>query len=263
MKIKKLSFIALLVLTMLLLQPLAVSALSASEAKQDWHDAKQASVEAQAEHRDAKIDWAADKTEENNQRVIDTGKDALHAALDEVEAWLIWKDLEVEENPNIPDDLKETIQEDVDINLGKIDELRSEVDAVENRFQLGVVFLKMVGSYFELVSDVARNSGFVWVHTANEHADTLEEYELKLREAAEDMDDNELIIEKLDMARVEIEDARENIDNAEEQYDQVRIPGQPLIKFSNGNNHLRIARGNMLSAHRNLNEAYGLMVRGD
>ncbi|WP_445474266.1 hypothetical protein ACT9XH_07705 [Methanococcoides methylutens] len=263
MKLRKMSFIALLVLAMLLLQPIAVTALSASDAKQDWYDAKQASVEAQAEHRDAKIEWAADKTEENNQKVIDTGKDALHAALDEVEAWLIWKDLEVEENPDIPDDLKESIQEDVDTNLVKIDELRADVDGVENRFQLGAVFLKMIGSYFELVSDVARNSGFVWVHTANEHADTLEDYEAKLRDAAKDMDDNELIIEKLDMAKAEIEDARKNIDNAEEQYEEVRIPGQPLIKFSNGNNYLRIARGNMLSAHRNLNEAYGLMVRGE
>ncbi|WP_440952902.1 hypothetical protein [Methanococcoides sp. FTZ1] len=263
MKSQKVSFIALLVLIMLLLQPIAVTALSASEAKQEWHDAKQASIEAQQAHRDAKIQWAADKSEENNQKVIDTGKEALHAALDEVEAWLIWKDLEVEENPDIPDDLKETIQEDVDTNLVKIDELRADVDGVENRFQLGAVFLKMVGSYFELVSDVARNSGFVWVHTANEHADTLEEYETKLREAAEDMDDNEMILEKLDMASAEIEDARANIDNAEEEYEQVRIPGQPLIKFSNGNNYLRIARGNMLSAHGYLNEAYGLMVRGD
>lgn len=263
MKLKKVSFIALLVLIMLLLQPIAVSALSASDAKQAWYDAKQASLEAQEAHRDAKIEWAANKTDENNQRVIDTGKDALNAALDEVEAWLIWKDLEVEENPEIPDDLKESIQSDVDTNLGKIDELRTEVDAVENRFELGVVFLKMIGSYFELVSDVARNSGFVWVHTANQHADTLEEYEASLREAAEGMEDNELIIEKLDMARAEIEDARVNIDNAEEEYEQVRIPGKPLIKFSNGNNYLRIARGNMLSAHGYLNEAYGLMVRGE
>ncbi|SES76203.1 hypothetical protein SAMN04488587_0844 [Methanococcoides vulcani] len=263
MKLKKVSFIALLVLTMLLLQPIAVSALSSSDAKQAWHDAKQASIEAQAEHRDAKIDWAADKTDENNQKVIDTGKDALNAALDEVEAWLIWKDLEVEENPGIPDDLKETIQEDVDVNLVKIDELRVEVDGVENRFELGVVFLKMIGSYFELVSDVARNSGFVWIHTANEHADTLEEYEVKLRGVAEGMEDNELVLEKLDMAKAEIEDARANISNAEEEYEQVRVPGKPLIKFSNGNNYLRISRGNMLSAHGYLNEAYGLIVRGE
>lgn len=263
MKLKKVSFIALLVLAMLLLQPIAVSALSSSDAKQAWHDAKQASVEAQAEHRDAKIEWAADKTEENNQKVIDTGKDALHAALDEVEAWLIWKDLEVEENPDIPDDLKDTIQGDVDTNLVKIDELRVDVDGVENRFQLGAVFLKMIGSYFELISDVARNSGFVWIHTANEHADTLEDYEVKLRGVAEDMEDNDQILEKLDMAKAEINDARRNINNAEEEYEQVMIPGQPLIKFSNGNNYLRIARGNMLSAHRNLNEAYGLIVRGD
>jgi len=261
MDLKKKSFITLIVLTMMLLQPMTVYALSASDAKQAWYDAKQESVEAQAEHRDAKVGWAADKTDENNQKVIDTGKDALHASLNEVEAWLIWKDLEVEENPEIPNDLKESIQEDVDVNLGKIDALRVEVDGVENRFELGVVFLKIVGNYFELVSDVARNSGFVWVHIANEKADTLDEYETTLRTVAEGMENNEAILEKLDLARSDIEDAKENINNANEEYEQVRLPGKPLIKFSNGNNYLRVARGNMISAHGYLNEVYGLIVR--
>ena len=261
MDLKKKSFITLIVLTMMLLQPMTVYALSASDAKQAWYDAKQESVEAQAEHRDAKVEWAADKTDENNQKVIDTGKYALHASLNEVEAWLIWKDLEVEENPEIPNDLKESIQEDVDANLGKIDALRAEVDDVENRFELGVVFLKIVGNYFELVSDVARNSGFVWVHIANEKADTLDEYETTLRTVVEGMENNEAILEKLDLARSDIEDAKENINNANEEYEQVRIQEKPLIKFSNGNNYLRIARGNMISAHGYLNEAYGLIVR--
>lgn len=261
MDLKKKSFITLIVLMMMLLQPMTVYALSASDAKQAWYDAKQESFEAQAEHRDAKVGWAADKTDENNQKVIDTGKDALHASLNEVEAWLIWKDLEVEENPEIPNDLKESIQEDVDVNLGKIDTLRAEVDGVENRFELGVVFLKIVGNYFELVSDVARNSGFVWVHIANEKADTLDEYETTLRTVAEGMENNEVILEKLDLARADIEDAKENIKNANEEYEQVRIQEKPLIKFSNGNNYLKIARGNMISAHGYLNEAYGLIVR--
>ncbi|MBP2029502.1 sugar-specific transcriptional regulator TrmB [Methanohalophilus levihalophilus] len=256
------SFVTLVVLALLLFQPIAVSALTAGEAKQAWYDAKEATLEAQEEHRDAKLAWAENKTDENNEKVIETGKDSLNAALDEAEAWLVWKNLEVEENPEIPEDLKETIQEDVDTNLAKIDDLRAEVDEVENRLELGIVFLKMVGSYLELVSDVARNSGFVWVHIADEHAGTLEEYESELRMIADDMDDNDEIIEKLDMAKSEIEDARENIDNAEEEYEQVRLPGTPLVMFSNGNNYLRIARGNMITAHGHLNEAYTLIVRG-
>ena len=103
----KKQMITLLLIGFLLIQPLQVFALTSSEAKQDWYDAKEDSREAQQEHRDAKITWAADKTEENNLQVIESGKEALHKALDEAEAWLIWRNLEVEENPMIPEDLKQ------------------------------------------------------------------------------------------------------------------------------------------------------------
>jgi len=252
-----------LVALLLLLQVGVVSALTASEAKQEWLDAKHESSEAHKVHRSAKIDWAADKTEENNQIVIDTGKDLLNAALDEAEAWLIWRDLEVEENQEVPSDLKQTIHEDVVTNLDKIDVLRGEVDGVETKFELGIVFLKMIGKYFELVADVARNTGLIWVHIGNTRADTVADYEAELREEAESMSDNSEILEKLDMARDELETARTNINNAEAEYGQVKLPGTPLIKFSNGNNYLRIARGNLLSAHGYLNQAYNLMVVSD
>ncbi|MDW7732284.1 MAG: hypothetical protein SCH66_07630 [Methanolobus sp.] len=254
--------IALLMLALLLMQPLAAAASTASEAKQDWYDAKERSVEAQEAHRDTKVTWAANKTDENNQAVIDTGKDALNAALDEAEAWLVWKDLEATENPEIPNELKATIHEDVEMNLQKIDELRADVGGIDTRLDLGLVYLKMVGKYMELLTDVARNSGNMWTHIADTKADTIEEYEATLREAAEDMDNNEAIIGKLDLARTELETARENIDNAEAEYDQVVLPGTPLVKFSNGNNYLRITRGNLISAHGYLNQAYTLMATG-
>ena len=252
--------IVFMVMAVLLLQPLTVSALTAGEAKQAWRDAKQASRDAQSLHRDAKIEWAANKTDANNQRVIDSGKEVLHAALDEAEAWLVWRSLEVEENPDIPGDLKEEIREDVDANLAKIDELRDEVDGVENRLELGIVFLKMVGKYLELLTDVARNTGRVWVHIGNTMADTVEDYETKLRDAAEGLSDNEEIVEALDAALEELETARRNIDSAEAEYLEVVLPGTPLIKFSNGNNYLRIAKNNLISAHGYLNEAYRLLV---
>jgi len=262
MDTKTTRIIVLMMLSLLLLQPVALAASTASEAKQDWIDAKQASLEAQQAHQDAKVTWASDQTAENNQAVIDTGKDALNAALDEAEAWLLWKDLEAQENPEIPDELKQGISDDVDKNLDVIEELRTDVEGIDNRLELGVVYLKMVGKYLELLTDVARNSGFMWVHIANEKADTVEEYETTLRNAAEDMDNNEEIIAKLDLARDELDNARENIDNAEAEYEQVLLPGTPLIKFSNGNNYLRIARGNLISAHGYLNQAYNLMVAG-
>jgi len=255
----KIGFV-IFVLVMLLLQPLAVSALTSDEAKLNWREAKQQSKGAQNVHRDAKIEWAANKTSENEQRVIDTGKDALNAALDEAEAWLIFVDLDVKENPEIPDELKQTIEHDVDVNLEKIYTLRAEVSDVKTRFDLGVVFLKMVGKYFELVSDVARDMGMIWVHVANTRAETVDDYESKLRAEAEGMSDNEDIIEKLDLAASELETAKHNIENAKSVYEEVKIPGQPMIKFSEGNSYLRAARANLLSAHRYLDQAFNLMV---
>jgi hypothetical protein len=262
MKSRTLSLLIVLLCLVLVLQPLAVSALTAGEAKQAWHTAKSESSDAQEAHRQAKVDWAADQTPENNQIVIDTGKEALFAALDEVEAWLIWKELEVEENPDIPDDLKSSVSDDVEENLAKIGDLREDVDAIETRLDLGLTFLKMVGKYLELLTDVARDSGLVWVHVAGTIADTIEAYEADLRDAATAMPDNGAILAALDLADAELAAARENIADAKEEYLSVKAGGTPLISFSNGNNYLKIARGNMLSAQGYLSGAYGLILAG-
>ncbi|MGD2142125.1 MAG: hypothetical protein PVH79_01440 [Candidatus Bathyarchaeota archaeon] len=254
--------LVIFIAALLLLQPLTIIALTAGEAKQAWYNAKEASRDAQTEHRAIKVEWAANKTEENNQRVIESGKAVLHAALDEAEAWLIWRNLEVEENPEIPGELKQSIQDDVDANLAKINELRDEIDDVQTRFELAIVFLKMVGKYLELLTDVARNTGLVWVHIANTLADRIDEYETILREAAESVTGNEVIIELLDSAIDELDAARANIDLAESEYQQVALPGTPLVKFSNGNNYLRLAKNNLLSAFHHLNQAYREMASG-
>jgi hypothetical protein len=258
-KMKKIGLV-IFVISMMILQPMAVCALSSSDAKQLWYETKQVSRDAQAEHRTTKIEWAKNKTDENNQNVIQTGKSVLHAALDEVEAWLIWRNLEVEENPDIPNNLKESIQADVLANIAKIDALRIEVNGIETQFELAIVFLKMVGKYLELLTDVARNTGLVWVHIANTLTDTIEDYETQLREAAETLSNNTDIIEKLDSAKSELETARINIDNAEDSYEQVTYPGTPLVKFSNGNNYMRLAKNHLLSALSYLNQAYRAMV---
>ena len=256
----KKQLVTILLLIIILLQPIQVQCLTSSEAKQDWYDAKDASRQAQQEYRNANIAWAADKTIENNQVVIETGKEALHRALDEAETWLIWRNLEVEENPMISEDLKQAIQLDVESNLAKIEELHIDVDEVENRLELGLVFLKIVGKYFELLADVARNTGFVWVHMVSSYADTVEDYQAEIREAAQSIEDNEAIIEELDEALNDLESARSNIDNALEEYEQVVIPGNPILKFANGNHYLRIAKNDLLAAQRALKEAYRLLV---
>ena len=254
--------IVFFVIALLLLHTIAVGALSAGEAKTGWLEAKKVSREKQEIHRDAKIEFAADKSEENRQAVVDTGKEVLHAALDEAEAWLNWKDLEAKESPHIPEDLKEAISRDVETNLAKVDELRTDVDGVTNRLELGIVFLKMVGKYMELLTDVARNSGKMWVHIGNTHLDTAEDYESKLRLEAEKIEDNLAITEKLDVAKEYLNEARSNIDKAETSYEKVMLPGTPLINFAQGNDYMRVAKTNLLGAHRNMNNAYSLMLRG-
>jgi hypothetical protein len=249
--------IVIIIMLLLILQIVSVSALSASDAKENWEDAKEASVDARDIHRDAKADFAIDNNEENKQVVIDTGKDSMHAALNEAEAWLIWKREEANEDYNVPEDIKEDILNDVETNLEKIDELRTDVDDITTQLELGLVFLKMVGKYVELVADVARNSGNVWVYIANEYADEVEEYEEKLRDGTDDSE----VLDKLDMAKDELETARDNIDNAGETYDEVVIGGMPLIKFQEGNSYLRAAKANLISAHMYLQQAYALMVR--
>lgn len=258
----KIIIITVLLVVLVLLQAVAVSALTASDAKQDWFTSKQESQEAQTKYNTAKLDFAADQSTENNQKIIDTGKDVLNAALDEVEAWLIWKNLEAVENSQVPEELKDSIEADVEVNLAKIDLLRADVANIENKFELGVVFLKMIGKYVELLADVGRNSGKMWVHIGETHATTIENYETKLRATASEISDNDEIIQKLDLAEQELESARRNINNAETAYEQVKVPGTPLIKFSEGNNYLKIAKTNLLSAHRYLNQAYNLIIIG-
>lgn len=237
-----------------------IKALSSSEAKQAWIQAKQASREAQQAYMHASIRWAANKTQENEKALVDSGKAALQAALNEAEAWLIWVSLAVNENPEVPADLKERIQNDVDDNLETVEELRGEVARVETRAQLTLVFLKMVGKYFELVADVARNTGLVWVHVANTYANTIEGYEAEIRTAAKGIENNEAIMVELDKTVEELKNARDNINLAESEYLQVQIPGEPLLRFSSGNQYLRIARNKLLITVSHLRKAYQLLM---
>jgi len=254
------SILVVFIVCLSLTPSMSIKALTSSEAKQAWIEAKNASREAQQAYVQANIKWAANKTKENEQALIDSGKKALQAALNEAEAWLIWVRLTVKENPEVPAELKERIQNDVDDNLETVGELRGEVAQVRTRAELTLVFLRMVGKYFELVADVARNTGLVWVHIANTYANTIENYEDEMRKAAEGLDNNGAIIEELNKTVEELKNARANIDLAESEYMQVQIPGNPLLRFSSGNQYLRIARNKLLLAISHLRKAYQLLM---
>jgi hypothetical protein len=248
------------VIASLLLQVGVASALTSGEAKQSWLTAKQARASAEVEYRQAQLDYAADKTPENEQKVITTAKATLNAALDEAEAWLNWKNLEAKESAEVSDEIKNNIEADVNKNLAKIDGFRADVLGIETRFDVGVVFLKMVGGYIELLTDAARNTGAMWVYLGNQRVATAESYEAKLREAALKISDNTEIIAKLDIAKSEIETAKNKVKTAESAYKQVVLSGTPLIKFAEGNEYLRQARTNLINTHVQLEHAFNLIT---
>ncbi len=249
-----------LLITMLLLPGISQAATS-NQLKQDWLNAIKIRMAAEADHKEAKLDYATDKSDENEQAVIDTGKEVLEAALDEAEAWLGWKKLEAQENPNVPDTIQTNIETDVKTNLAKIDTLRTDVKNIDSQLNLGTTFLKMIKSYLELLTDVARNSGSMWVSIGNDLIETAKTYEQKIRAAAEKLPDSDEIINKLNVAKTELQTAQDKVDFAESSYKQVKLPGTPLIKFSEGNNYLRQAKTNLLNAQQQLEHAFNLITK--
>ncbi|MBS3175675.1 hypothetical protein J4457_00370 [Candidatus Woesearchaeota archaeon] len=234
----------------------------AQDARQQWLEAKERTAELREEHNLAKSEYRQDKTPENEKKVVDTGKALLQAALDEAEAWLEWKKIEAEENPKVPSEIKESIASDVDANLAKIDSLRNDVDSVKNSLELGVTFLKMLKAHGELMVDVARNNGNMWIYIANDLVSKVEESEGKLRAAAEKADSKNALA-KLDAAEQSIKRARENIDRADNMYDKVKLPGAPFINFNDGNVFLNAARTDLADAHRNMLDAFNILLRGE
>jgi len=242
--------IAAFFVTLLAFLPV-VSAISASDARQDWLDAKQDSKDAQQAHRLAKAEHGA-----NSDEALDTGKESLNAALDEAEAWLVWKEAQTNENSEIPDDLREDILNDIDANKGRIEQLRDDVDAVENNLELGVTFLRMIGEYIGLLTDVARDSGKIWVFIAEKRVEDLEEFEGKLRTIAENQDNDEAI-KDLNEAMQELGEAKTQMGRAEDSYEKVYVGSNPLINFHQGNQYLRVAKTHLLKVHLNLRDALG------
>ena len=258
----KKSWLAMAVIVSLLFQIGIASALTAGEAKQDWLSAMQTWISADAAYKQAQLDYAGNKIPENEQKVIDTAKEVLSAALDEAEAWLKWKNQEAKES-DVPQELRGNIDNDVDKNLVKIETLRQDVARIKTRLDVAGVFLKMVGSYVELLTDVARNTGAVWVNLGNQIADKTADYEIKLRTTANGMVDNAAILAKLDIAKSEIDLARTQINAADTAYKLVALPGTPFVKFAEGNSYLRQARVNLFAAAEQLQGVFNLIISGN
>lgn len=255
----KKTWLVIAVIASLMFQVGLASALTSGEAKQAWLSAMQTRISADAAYKQAQLDYAGNKTPGNDQKVIDTAKTVLNTVLDEAEAWLVWRNQEAKAS-DVSAELKTNIATDVQRNLDKITTLRGDVARIKTRVDVAGVFLKMIGSYVELLTDVARNTGAVWVYVGNQIADQTADYEIKLRTTAGGMVSNTAILAKLDIAKSEITLARTQINAAETSYKLVALPGTPLVKFAEGNSYLRQARVNLLAAAGQLQEVFNLII---
>lgn len=235
-----------------------VLALTPAEGREQWFSAIKDRIAAGEEYKQTVLEYQKDKTPENDHEVINSAKKVLRSALNEVETWLKWKESEVKTDFRVPEDLKLKIEGDVAKNLDKIAVLRQEVESIQNRTQVAAVFIKMVGSYVELVADVARSSGLVWSRIGEQLAVKGESFEAKLREAAADK--SELLL-KLDEAKKELNVVKEQVELAKNAYEKVRLPGTPLINFSQGNLYLQQARLSLLKAESQLAEVFKALIK--
>jgi len=254
----KKTFFTIAVIAMILGPVITVSAIE-SGSKSAWLSAKEASKTAKIVYNQAQLDYTTNKTPENQKAVIDTGKEFLQKALNEVEEWLLWKNTEAQNDPRATDAIRSSIASDVEKNLSKINNYRQEVNEVTTQIELGVETLKLIGGYLELLTDVARNVGALWVQIGNNLLSQASDSEAKLREAAMKLNDNADIIAKLDQAKQELSTAKTNVNSADAVYKQVKLPGQPLIKFGEGNSYLTSARSNLLSAQQQMYQAFLLI----
>lgn len=232
-------------------------ALSQSEAKSAWIQAQQVRLEADTAYRQAQVDYNKNPKPAEEQALITAAKTLMNDALDEAEAWLVWKDIEAKNDARVPSDIRANISADVAKNTEKIKGYRTDVAGVTTRAQSALVFLKIVGGYAGLLTDVARNTGAMWASIGDKLVITAESYEAKLRTAAADRPE---LIAKLDIVKSEIDLAKNKISMAKAAYLLVKLPGTPFIKLGEGNGYLQEARVNLTQAQIQMLNVFNSLV---
>lgn len=232
---------------------------SQEQAKQKWQNALQSRQTAANKYQQDRGNYLSNRSPANEQKYINSAKKMFLAALDEAEAWLEWRKTADQANSEIPDNIKESIKNAVDANLAKIDPLRVEVREVTSQLEGQAVFLRMLSRWTELLADVARNTGYLWVYQVEQRIETTERYESQLREKVKYSPNKSDLINKLNLAKNEIASAKNNVSLANTAYNLVVMGGIPLIpitKFVEGNDYLRQAKLNLLNAHSQLEFVY-------
>jgi len=235
---------------------------SVEEAKQEWFDAVAYHEETKTEWKEAQDLVNADPSDENVENVIEKAKISLTAGLDAaIEYFEYLKEVAEEEDI----ESKDTILADLDKNIEKAEVLKLEVDAIQSRWDVGIAVLDIFGKYLEFLSDVMRNTGYVYVEKMDLRIDKIETHrdllEIKV-EAVEDEENKEKYLEMLAEVDEEIEQAKANVEEAQAEYDQISQPTGSGQLFASGNNEIRQAHANLVQAHAEMVELV-LEMRGD
>lgn len=223
----------------------------------DLNYAKQKWIDDVVYHEKTKIEWQAaqklvaeSNTPENVQNVIDKAKISLNAGLDAAIAFFEFQKEKLT-GVDISENLKDIIRNDLDENIGVAESLKTDVGNIKTRLEVGLVTLKIVDKYLDLLVDVMRDSGLVFVEKADNRYDKLNNFrdkvESKIPEGKED-DYKDL----LDKVESNMNEAKSNIDGAEAKYKSIIQKQGSRIAFQEGNNLIRQSNQNMKLAFENL-----------
>lgn len=218
--------------------------------KQEWIDAKAVHKEARDVWKEAQVLVNSVNTPENVRNVIDKAKISLNAGLDEAIAYFEFQKDKLLDS-DISDDLKVVIQADIDNNLGIANDLKNDVAGITTRLQIGIVTLKIVDKYLDLLVDIMRDTGLVFVEKGNNRHDKLDNFRDRIESniPADSKSDYQELLDKIEN---NMNEAKSNINSAEAKYKSITQKQGSGVAFREGNNLMRQSNQNMKLAFENL-----------
>lgn len=235
---------------------------SIADARQTWLEARETHIELQQEWREAQQLVARENTPENVENVVNKAKVSLNSGLDEAIAFF---ELQKEKltTADVSDDLKQTIESDLNKNIDAAEALKDDVNSIQTRVEVGITSLKILDAYLNLLVDVMRDSGFVYVEKARLRVEKLEQFRDMLQEKvnlAPESKKQELE-GLMDDLNKNIQDAKDNIDEAEDNYKSITQKEGSRLKFQQGNTNIMQSRNEMLMAFQNIQQIVQVLRR--
>jgi len=231
----------------------AVVFASVEDARLKWLDAKEKSLELRQEWQEAQRLVAANNTPENTANVIEKAKASLNSGLDEAVAFFEFHKEKLT-NEDISSDLKSTIESDINKNIDIANGLKNDVDAIKTRAEVGIVSLNIIDAYLNLLVDIMRDSGLVYVEKANLRVGKLEEWRDKLNEkiALAPEDKKAELNRLMDDLNKNLDYAKQEINDAETKYRSITKKEGSGIAFAEGNTLIMKSRSHMVLAFEDM-----------